>query len=83
METVSEYPADFDEFTNPPTEVSPMSIIIEFVVHVYPQNSLSLFDFPIIGPKKNCHKLYTWVSNPIRRKIQEQWKKNELNPTYQ
>ena len=33
------------------------------------------FDFPIIGPKKNCRKLYIWVSNPIRRKIQEQWKK--------
>ena len=48
METVSEYPADFDEFMNPPTEVSPMSIIIvgggkEFVVHVYPQNPLLLF----------------------------------------
>ena len=28
MEAVSEYPEDFDEFTNPPTEVSPMSIII-------------------------------------------------------
>ena len=28
MEAVSEYPEDSDEFTNPPTEVSPMSIII-------------------------------------------------------
>ena len=49
METVSKYPADFDEFTNPPTEVSPMSIIIEFVVHVYPQNPLlwSIIRLPI------------------------------------
>ena len=34
------------------------------------------FDFPIIGPKKKCRKLYIWVSNTIRRKMQEQWKKN-------
>ena len=32
---------------------------------------------------QSCRKLYIWVSKPIRRKIQNQWKKLELNRTYQ
>ena len=32
---------------------------------------------------QNCRKLYIWVSKPIRRKIQNQRKKNQLNRTYQ
>ena len=41
------------------------------------------FDFPIIGPKiKIVVNLCIWVSKSIRRKIQTQWKKNELNPAY-
>ena len=33
--------------------------------------------------KKSCRKLHIWVSKPIRRKIQNQWKKLELNRAYQ
>ena len=32
---------------------------------------------------QSCRKLYIWVSKPIRRKIQNQRKKLELNRTYQ
>ena len=32
---------------------------------------------------QSCRKLYIWVSKPIRRKIQNQWKKLELNRAYQ
>ena len=32
---------------------------------------------------QSCRKLYIWVSKPIRRKIQNQRKKLELNRAYQ
>ena len=39
---------------------------------------------PHYGVKnQSCRKLYIWVSKPIRRKIQNQWKKLELNRAYQ
>ena len=39
---------------------------------------------PHYGVKnKSCRKLHIWVSKPIRRKIQNQWKKLELNRAYQ
>ena len=39
---------------------------------------------PHYGVKnQSCRKLHIWVSKPIRRKIQNQWKKLELNRAYQ
>ena len=41
------------------------------------------FDFPILGSKiKIVVNLLCDLSKPIRRKIEIQWKKNQLNSTY-
>ena len=58
------------------------------------ESGLLLQNWPSAWPQKfetthygvknqNCRKLYIWVSKPIRRKIQNQWKKLELNRAYQ
>ena len=41
------------------------------------------FWFPhCVVKNQNCRKLKCDLSKPIRRKIEIQWKKNQLNPTY-
>ena len=50
----------------------------------WPPSRLLKFDNPYCRVKnQSCRKLYIWVSKPIRRKIQNQWKKLELNRAYQ
>ena len=49
-----------------------LNLVTVFTLHIDLQN----LKIPIIGQKKNCRRAYIWVSKPIRRKIQEQWKKN-------
>ena len=49
-------------------------------LHIDPQH----FENHYVRVKnQSCRKLYIWVSKPIRRKIQNQRKKLELNRAYQ
>ena len=48
-----------------------LNLVTVLTLHIDPQN----LKIPIIGPKKKCRRAYIWVSKPIRRKIQVQWKK--------
>ena len=51
--------------------------VLEFSRKKDPQPDKLLFGFPDYRAKiKSCRKLYVWVSNTIKRKMQEQWKKN-------
>ena len=58
--------------------------IFEFGVRLNPPHWPSNFENHHYRVKnQSCCKLYIWVSKPIRRKIQNQWKKLELNRAYQ
>ena len=58
--------------------------IFEFGVRLNPPPWPSNFENHHYRVKnQSCRKLYIWVSKPIRRKIQNQWKKLELNRAHQ
>ena len=58
--------------------------IFEFGVRLNPPPWPSNFENHHYRVKnQSCRKLYRWVSKPIRRKIQNQWKKLELNRAHQ
>ena len=58
--------------------------IFEFGVRLNPPHWPSNFENHHYRVKnQSCRKLYRWVSKPIRRKIQNQWKKLELNRAHQ
>ena len=51
--------------------------IFEFGDRLNPPHCTPKFENPHYRvKKKSCRKPYIWVSKPIRRKIQEQWKNN-------